>query len=167
TQEESTQRKEKENKVNKRKVKGKENAPSKSSLESENSKGADGEKEKGSAKKENGVADKCKEVFLNTANGYYWEQQDSKALIQILEKINHSFGGNLTPGEVHSNFGLFIENLPKYWRTKKFTLPLLNRNFNEIITEIQTQNTDGKQTSSKFGRHAISDLAERASTFGR
>lgn len=163
---ETTQRKEKESKVKKRKEKGDNSeAPNLDNEEVEISEEREPEKEKSSAKKEKLIVEKCKDQFLSKSGGYFWEEQDSEALNSIIVKIRHAFGVEMTDEDVEQNFCLFIDHLPKYWRTKKFTLPLLNRNFNEIINEIQTKNTNGAKE--KFGRHSINDLANRASTFGR
>lgn len=163
--EETPQRKINKRKLNKTKLKGNNDTPISEDLKSESSEEAIEEKEKSSAKKEKRELTNCRDYFLSNASGYYWEEQDHKALGNIIEKINHSFGENLNEEEIEQNFQLFIQHLPKYWRTKKFTLTHLDRNFNEIINEIQNQNNG--TAKEKFGRHSIDELADRASTFGR
>lgn len=41
-----------------------------------------------------------------------------------------------TPEHLAKAFDNFLCKLPPYWKTKKFTLPNLNRNFNEIVSEM-------------------------------
>ena len=77
----------------------------------------------------------CKEIFLKEAKGYYWEGKDDGHLNQLLQKIA---AANPKTGIKHA-FQSFIQRLPAYWRSKKFTMQHLNQNFNEIANEIQTK----------------------------
>ena len=89
----------------------------------------------------------------------------------MLTKLENVFEQVLSEQELAENFALLIRHLPKYWRTKKFTMYHLNQNFNEIINEVQTNPDNGAikgdSTKGKFGRHNVDELAKRALTFGR
>lgn len=146
--------------------------PEKAKSDNPDKKTPAGKKEKSCAKKEKDVYRDCKAVFLNEAKGYYWEAKDDRELKQLLTKLDSVFEQVLSGQELTENFTLLICNLPKYWRTKKFTIHHINQNFNEIINEIQSNhNGTNKQgntgTNEKFGRHSTDELAKRAFTFGR
>ena len=180
---ETPQRKVKETKVNKSKGEKGENPPDESLKESdlddtEETKPIDQEeetqskekKEKSSAKKEKEnwqqINESCKAFFLTQSKQYYWETKDDKHVNELLKKLKE-----VEPNQsVKENFELFIRYLPKYWKTKKFTIPHLNQNYNEIINEIYSQNNGAKFTDNKteyFGRHDITELSDRANSFGR
>lgn len=161
---ESTQRKVKEIKVNE--TKGEMNT--KIPPEDLENNLEDKEKEKSSAKKENwqDIISSSKDFFLTQSKQYYWETKDDKHISELLKKLN-----KVAPNQnITENFKSFIRYLPEYWKTKKFTIPHLNQNYNEIINEIYSQNNGTKFTTSKtgkFGRHDLEELFDRASTFGR
>ena len=77
----------------------------------------------------------CKDFFLKEAKNYYWEKKDDENLSQLLQKLK-----TIASGEIFSAFKTFIQKLPEYWRSKKFTMQHLNINFNEVTNEIQTKN---------------------------
>ena len=96
---------------------------------------------------ETAIFNACKAVFLEHATGYYFEGKDAKALKLLIGKIRATIDTQVDGSGTIPSFRLFVENLPKYWRTKKFTLPLLNSNFNEILNEIHTTNGTKKTTA--------------------
>ncbi|MBL4898578.1 MAG: DUF4373 domain-containing protein [Colwellia sp.] len=175
----STQIKEKKKKGNNSKEKGEKEPPPfqedhKVAFSEKPKREADKEKEeKGSEQKEEkgnegALADSCQAYFLTVAKGYFWEQKDNYALDNLLLKIRSSLI-SATDVELEKGFQAFITHLPHYWRSKKFTLSLLNLHYNEIITEILFQQTHDANTTgnTKFGRHATDDLAVFAASFGR
>ncbi len=158
---ESTQSKVKKSKVNKSKEKGtkKESAPSKNNDEnfdkeneselSESPSGSEEEKEKSSAKKEKEVSTKtepiseevlklCQERFEWESPIYVWESNDDEYLAELLGKLQHGFGANAPPDDkqLTDAFQTLLEKMPKYWKEKKFTIKLINWNYNEIVNEI-------------------------------
>ena len=171
---ETPQRKLKESKLNKTKGKKGENPPNEN-LEKidlgdteEKEIQPEEKKEKSSEKKEDWqqVNQSCKTFFLTLSKQYYWETKDDKHLDKLLKKLNQVESNQ----NVVENFKLFIRYLPNYWKTKKFTIPHLNQNYNEIINEIYSQNNGAKLTDKKteqFGKHDITELFNRAKTFGR
>jgi len=179
---ETPQRKVKESKLNKSKGKKEANPPienlekidlddteEKESINQEEETKQEN-KEKSSDKKEKEdwqeVNQSCKTFFLTQSKQYYWEAKDDKHVNELLKKLKQA-----APDQnVVENFKLFTRYLPKYWKTKKFTIPHLNQNYNEIINEIYSQNNGTKFTDNKaekFGRHDITELSNRADTFGR
>ena len=78
-----------------------------------------------------------KQIFQKHTNGYVWEQADEQHLFFLLEKMLRGNFAQPTRESLENSFENFLMKLPSYWRTKKFTLPNLNKNFNEIVSEIQ------------------------------
>jgi len=100
------------------------------------------QKEKSSAKKES-ITDvfleKCKEIFLGIAPHYVWESKDQENLAQLLQKILITKPKLQTEADLAEAFKSLLQKLPDYWRTKKFTIPHLNNNYNEIVNEIRAK----------------------------
>lgn len=165
-QSENTQSKVKESKVNKRKEneskeKGnKENQPpiilndfskkeKTGNAVSENEYSEKGlPKEKSSAKKESIAREAlplCKHLFEKFAPLYVWEAKDREQLAMLLQKICITKPNLENENELAEAFHSFIQKLPEYWRTKKFTIPNLNFNYNEIVSEIRAKNISEKE----------------------
>lgn len=100
---------------------------------------SDALKEKSSVKK--GITDacllQCEQIFERFAPMYVWENKDREQLGMLLQKICITKPDLKTDSELTEAFYSFIQKLPEYWRTKKFTIPNLNYNFNEIVSEIR------------------------------
>ena len=107
-------------------------------------------KEKSSAKKEKFIeaaSPLCKQIFEKFAPMYVWENKDREQLAMLLQKICITKPELKLESELAGAFFSFIQKLPEYWRTKKFTIPNLNYNYNEIVSEIRAnnQNVKGKK----------------------
>jgi hypothetical protein len=162
-QTENTQSKVKESKVNKRKeneIKEKgdkgilppiflnnfsssENTTAKQTLNSEK----EIPKEKSSAKKESITQQDvklCKQVFEKFAPSYVWESKDNEQLVLLLKKILITKPDLQNENQLADAFLSLIQKLPEYWRTKKFTIPNLCNNYNEIVSEIRANNQNSK-----------------------
>lgn len=113
----------------------------------------------------------CKAVFLNIAEGYYWESNDTQHLENLLYKLTSSYKLEKPDRKLVEYFKLFLSHLPAYWRTKKFTIPLINQNYNEILNEIRSTNkpvkTESHEHTEKHGRFTTDDLTSRARRFAR
>jgi hypothetical protein len=165
-QSENAQSKVKESKVNKRKEnemkeKGKEenhppiilnNFSKKEKTENPLSENQNSEKllpkEKSSVQKENiadGALPLCKQLFEKFAPLYVWEAKDREQLVMLLQKICITKPNLANENELAEAFQSFIQKLPEYWRTKKFTIPNLNFNYNEIVSEIRAKNISIKE----------------------
>ena len=112
-----------------------------------------------------------KKIFLSVCPHYYWEAKDDVSVEKMRSKMLSLYDRPPPDEELKKGFSLFLQNLPEYWRTKKMTIPQLEKNFNEIINEIRTtyKSSGGTNSSSndKFGYHELHDLQERANSFGR
>lgn len=165
-QTENTQSKVKESKVNKRKeneIKEKgdkgisppiflnnfsssENTNSESSANTNQNKNPEG-KEKSSAKKESITQQDvtlCKQVFEKFSPMYVWESKDNEQLVLLLKKILITKPDLQNENQLADAFLSLIQKLPEYWRTKKFTIPNICNNYNEIVSEIRANNLSGK-----------------------
>lgn len=99
------------------------------------------EKEKSCAKKEIAI---CKTLFENFAPQYVWESKDNEQLQVLINKIKITKQDIQNENQLADAFLSFIQKLPEYWRTKKFTIPNLCNNYNEIVSEIRANNASGK-----------------------
>lgn len=126
------------------------------------------EKEKSSAKKEKEDFEKCKTIILTRQESYYWQVEDDKALSQLLKMLLHSINNTGTEQSLAESFEFFIQNLPKYWIEKKFTVPNLCKNYNEIINEIkQNYEREGLQKSENTNEKRTTDINEFVQNFGK
>ncbi len=119
---------------------------------------AEPSKEKSSAKKES-VRDAslglCKQIFLIVAPYYVWESKDTDHLRQLLQKILITKPNLATEADFTAAFQSFLQKLPDYWRTKKFTISNMNSNYNEIVSEIRAkQKTQPKQVIQRVVKSA-------------
>ena len=92
----------------------------------------------------------CQVIFMQSSPQYAWAQRDTEQLVQLLQKIIQTKKNIHTQEDLIKAFSVLLQKLPEYWRTKKFTLPHLNNNYNEIVSEIgatQVNTQVKKQTS--------------------
>lgn len=129
------------------------------------------EKEKSSAKKEKDLSEISKHHFLQIHSGYIWEATDDYHLGQLLKKIQISLARDKLDLKPDQAFKDFLENLPNFWRKRKFSLQNLNQNYNEILNEIRQKSNGQREKSTqeerKFGRHTTEKLADFAKNFGK
>lgn len=112
-------------------------------------------KEKSSAKKESITQQDvklCKQVFERFAPMYVWEGKDNEQLVLLLKKILITKPDLQNETQLAEAFLSLIQKLPEYWRTKKFTIPNLCHNYNEIVSEIRAnnQNVKGKKQTPTY-----------------
>ena len=112
-------------------------------------------KEKSSAKKESITQQDvklCKQVFEKFAPSYVWESKDKEQLVLLLKKILITKPDLQNENQLADAFLSLIQKLPEYWRTKKFTIPNLCNNYNEIVSEIRAnnQNSKGKKQTPSY-----------------
>lgn len=88
-----------------------------------------------------------KKVFESHAPQYVWERADEENLFFLAEKILRASPNTQSAEQLQQAFDNFLVKLPVYWKTKKFTLPNLNKNFNEIISEMRAKNISGQSKS--------------------
>jgi hypothetical protein len=82
----------------------------------------------------------CKAVFDTFAPQYVWEDRNNAQLEALLHKIQLTKPEISNAEEWADALVNFIKKLPDYWRTKKFTVPNLCMNYNEIVNEIRANN---------------------------
>jgi hypothetical protein len=112
-------------------------------------------KEKNFAKKESITQQDvklCKLVFEKFAPLYVWESKDNEQLVLLLKKILITKPDLQNENQLADAFLSLIQKLPEYWRTKKFTIPNLCNNYNEIVSEIRAnnQNVKGKKQTPSY-----------------
>jgi len=83
-------------------------------------------------------------IFEKHAPNYVWENKDCAQLLPLLQKICTTKPDVKTVEQLSEAFASFLQKLPEYWRTKKFTIPHLNTNYNEIVTEIRAGQISAK-----------------------
>lgn len=91
----------------------------------------------------------CQELFLQHAPKYLWEVTDKQHLEFLLQKILKTKTDIFSEADLYRNFSGFLAALPDYWKSKKFTVPQLNLNFNEIINEMLSQKSKQQTTKTK------------------
>lgn len=104
-------------------------------------------KEKSSAKKESITQQDvtlCKQVFEKFSPMYVWDSKENEQLVLLLKKILITKPDLQNESELADAFLSLVQKLPEYWRTKKFTIPNLCNNYNEIVSEIRAKNLNSK-----------------------
>lgn len=104
-------------------------------------------KEKSSAKKESITQQDvklCKQVFEKFSPMYVWDSKENEQLVLLLKKILITKPDLQNESELADAFLSLVQKLPEYWRTKKFTIPNLCNNYNEIVSEIRANNLNTK-----------------------
>ncbi|MHB8260458.1 MAG: DUF4373 domain-containing protein [Bacteroidia bacterium] len=89
-----------------------------------------------------------KTIFEKYAPKYVWERKDREQLLLLLQKICLTKTDLKTAEQLTEAFDSFLQKLPDYWRSKKFTIPNLNSNYNEIISEIRAKQNSAKSKNS-------------------
>lgn len=134
------------------------------------------EKKKKYSKEESELHSDCRKIFEETFEKlnnekYYWTAKDAGALVGVLKQIRFfmSNGGQddiaIDNATLKDNFRIFLEVICKRadaFTLKKFSLPYINGNFNEIYNSIKDNN--GKQpahncTAGGFG-YSADELAD-------
>ncbi len=102
--------------------------------------------EKSSAKKSitGELLNHCKKIFEKFSPMYVWESKDNEQMILLLKKILITKPDLQNENQLADAFLSFIQKLPEYWRTKKFTIPNICNNYNEIVSEIRSNNHSSK-----------------------
>lgn len=86
------------------------------------------------------VFNRCQQMFCDyyakeTGFTYLFEGKDGKALKELIGKVS----GLIYPAtddNVVDSFTAMIQNLPNWYRDNAFSLPVINKKFNEIIVSI-------------------------------
>jgi hypothetical protein len=100
--------------------------------------------------KQQTVFNRCQQMFCDyytkeTGLTYIFEGKEGKALKELINKVS----GLIYPptdDNVVDSFTAMIQNLPDWYKQNQFSLPVINKKFNEIIASIN-KNGKGKQQS--------------------
>lgn len=105
-----------------------------------------------------GLPFKLRELFLEKGpDGYQWGEADSQASAALIKKIRgmivdtENKDGTHIPGTTNDQkvldfFSVLLEKLPDFYREKLFSVPAIEKHFNQIVNEIKTAKS-GKRNS--------------------
>jgi hypothetical protein len=111
------------------------------------------------------VFNNCKVIFLafyarETGLIYTFSGQDAKALKELIGKVKTVFNCPAADDQIPVAFRLLLEKLPAWYKKNAFSLPVINKKFNEIVSSVKQKN-DGKgqsNISEGYRRKLINDL---------
>lgn len=101
--------------------------------------------------KQQTVFNRCQQMFCDyytketEGKKYSFKGESGKALKELIEKISELIYPP-TDDNIVDSFTAMIQNLPDWYKKNAFSLPVINRKFNEIIASI-SKNGKGKQQS--------------------
>lgn len=100
--------------------------------------------------KQQTVFNRCQHIFCDyytkeTGLNYVFQGKEGKALKELIDKISGLIN-QPTDEVVIASFTAMIQNLPDWYKQNQFSLPVINKKFNEIIASIN-KNGKGKQQS--------------------
>lgn len=103
------------------------------------------------------------EVYRKIYNAeYYWSAKDAGQMTQLLNKIRFSREKRATPlptddDSLISALHQFLTSINKEWISNNFSVSMISSHYNEIISELKNNRTNGRQTSTDpaaFARRA-------------
>lgn len=110
------------------------------------------------------VFNDCKALFFTFYNKetgliYSFTGQDGKALKELIGKMQSIINFPSTDETVVNTFGLLLEKLPDWYRKNAFSIPVINKKFNEIVSSIKQSNDKGQSNiSDSYKQKLINDL---------
>lgn len=101
--------------------------------------------------KQETVFNLCKNKFFEfyekeTGLNYAFAGQEGKALKEIITKIEAMTSDAITTERTVFTFEALLQKLPDWYKKNAFSLPIINKKFNEIVSSIKI-NGNGKQQS--------------------
>lgn len=112
------------------------------------------------------------EVFRNIYKSeYYWTAKDAGQMTQLLNKIRFSREKRATPlptddDSLINALQQFLTSINKDWISNNFSVSMIASHYNEIISELKNNRTNGRQTSTDtatFARRA--EIASNVSAY--
>lgn len=112
-----------------------------------------------------GLPFKLRELFLEKGPpGYQWGEVDSQASGGVIKKIRgmitdiEKADGTHIPGtandqKVFDFFSVLLDKLPDFYREKLFSVPAIDKHFNQIVNEIKSAKSGNRK---KFGSANVS-----------
>ncbi|WP_053405153.1 hypothetical protein [Persicobacter sp. CCB-QB2] len=111
---------------------------------------------------ESRIFNQCKGYFSQQYQNHtqvplMWSAKDAGALKDIMKKLNQLTEGK-TP--VVEAFQYLIINLPDWYKSHGFSLPVINGKFNELIAEIKTNRNGASKSnvSDDYKARVLKDL---------
>lgn len=118
-----------------------------------------------SKEKKESIFNECKAIFFKfytdeTGIIYTFTGQDAKALKELVDKVKTIFNYPATDDQIPVAFGLLLEKLPDWYKKNAFSLSVINKKFNEIVSSIQQKNNGKGQSniSSSYKQKLLNDL---------
>lgn len=118
------------------------------------------------AKKEasSSVFNECKALWFRHYNQeaglvYSFTGVDGKALKELIGKVESITTYPVNHEAVVNTFGVLLEKLPDWYRKNAFSLPVINKKFNDIVASIKQNNDKGQgNISAGYKQKLIDDL---------
>ncbi|HBX45538.1 MAG TPA: hypothetical protein DEG28_06625 [Porphyromonadaceae bacterium] len=117
-----------------------------------------------SKEKKESIFNECKAHFFRfyaneTGLTYSFSGQDAKALKELIAKVESIVNFPATDEMVVITFGLLLEKLPDWYRKNAFSIPVINKKFNEIVSSIKQSNGKGQSSiSNSYKEKLLRDL---------
>lgn len=113
-----------------------------------------------SKEKEETLFSKCKKLFCDfygeeTGLNYIFTGQDGKTLSELINKVKGIAQG-YKEEEILATLEFILRNMPAWYKKNAFSIPVINKKFNEIVANIKQY---GKgQISSDYKQKLLNDL---------
>lgn len=110
------------------------------------------------------VFSECKALFFRFYNRetgltYSFTGQDGKSLKELIGKVQSILNFPAKDETVVNTFGMLLEKLPDWYRKNAFSLPVINKKFNDIVSSIKQGNERGQSNiSAGYKQKLIDDL---------
>lgn len=118
-----------------------------------------------SKEKQESVFNACQSLFYDFYNKetglvYSFSGQDGKALKELIGKVQSIINFPVSEGDIINTFCLLLDKLPDWYKKNAFSLPVINKKFNEIVSSIQQKNNGKGQSniSNSYKEKLLNDL---------
>lgn len=114
--------------------------------------------------KQASVFNECKAEFCSYYSGvtgltYTFTGQDAKSLKELIDKMQTLFNYASDDHDVSAMLKLLLVKMPAWYKQNAFSLPVINKKFNEIVSSIKANNGKGQTNiSSDYKQKLINDL---------
>ena len=125
------------------------------------------------AREEKTIISKAREIFeqyyeKTYGQSYYWEAKDAKNMGDLLRKITFSRKNRKVPLTVDDDsildaFRIFLESINKNWIHSNFSVPKINSQYNEIISEIKNRKPNEQRGFDQNSANAICSARQKES----
>ena len=125
------------------------------------------------AREKETIITKAREIFEHYyertyGQSYYWEAKDAKNMGDLLRKITFSRKNRKVPLAIDDDsileaFRTFLESINKNWIHSNFSVPKINSQYNEIISEIKNRKPNEQQGFDQNTANAICSARQKES----